>query len=62
MLKLNVRFHFERNIGIFFQNKNRFDSFTAVDIGKKLKLSLCLAKHHAMKTYLGSGGTATRIL
>jgi hypothetical protein len=32
-------------------------------IGKiKVKLSLCLTKHHAMKTYLGSGGIPPRIL
>jgi hypothetical protein len=29
--------------------------------GKKVKLSLCLTKHHAMKTYWGIGGIATRI-
>jgi hypothetical protein len=28
----------------------------------KLKFSLCLTKHHAMKTYWGSGDTAPRIL
>jgi len=28
----------------------------------KAKVSLCLAKHHAMKTYWGSGDTATRVL
>jgi hypothetical protein len=28
---------------------------------KKVKLSLCLTKHHAMKTYWGSGGIAPRI-
>jgi hypothetical protein len=28
----------------------------------KVKLSLCLTKHHAMKTYYGSGGIASRIL
>jgi hypothetical protein len=33
------------------------------DTGKvKVKLSLCLTKHHAMKTYWGSGGIAPRIL
>jgi len=26
------------------------------------KLSLCLTKHHAMKTYWGNGGIAPRIL
>jgi hypothetical protein len=32
-------------------------------LGKKLvKLSLCLTKHHPMKTYSGSGGIAPRIL
>jgi hypothetical protein len=28
----------------------------------KLKLSLCLTKHHAMKTYWGSGCVASRTL
>jgi hypothetical protein len=28
----------------------------------KVNLSLCLTKHHAMKTYWGSGGIAPRIL
>jgi hypothetical protein len=28
----------------------------------KVKLSLCLTKHHAMKKYWGSGGIAPRIL
>jgi hypothetical protein len=28
----------------------------------KVKLSLCLTKHHAMKTYWRSGGIAPRIL
>jgi hypothetical protein len=28
----------------------------------KLKLSLCLTKHHTVKTYWGSGGIARRIL
>jgi hypothetical protein len=27
-----------------------------------VKLSLCLTKHHAMKTYWGSGGVAPLIL
>jgi hypothetical protein len=30
--------------------------------GKKVKLSLCLTKHHAMKTYWGSGGLTSHIL
>jgi len=30
--------------------------------GEKVKLSLCLTKHHAMKMYWGSGGIAPRIL
>jgi hypothetical protein len=30
--------------------------------GKMVKLSLCLTKHHAMKTYRKSGGIAPRIL
>jgi hypothetical protein len=30
--------------------------------GKKVKLSLCLTKHHAMEAYQGSGGIAPLIL
>jgi hypothetical protein len=30
--------------------------------GKKVNLSLCLTKHHAMKMYRGNGGIASRIL
>jgi hypothetical protein len=29
---------------------------------KKVKLSMCLTKHHAMKAYRGSGGTNPYIL
>jgi len=28
----------------------------------KAKLSLCLTKHHAIRTYWGSGGIAPRVL
>jgi hypothetical protein len=28
----------------------------------KVKFSLCLTKHHAMKTYWGNGGIAPRVL
>jgi hypothetical protein len=41
------------------------DVITLIIFGKvkvKLKLSLCLTKHHAVKTYWGSGGLAPRIL
>jgi hypothetical protein len=30
--------------------------------GKKVELTLCLTKHHAMKAYWGSAGIAPRIL
>jgi hypothetical protein len=33
-----------------------------VNIKVKVKLSMCLTKHHAMKTYWGSGGIAPHIL
>jgi hypothetical protein len=33
-----------------------------VNLNVKVKLSLCLTKHHAMKAYRGSGGIAPRIL
>jgi hypothetical protein len=36
------------------------DCFSGVMV--KVKLSLCLIKHHAMKAYWGSGGIAPRIL
>jgi hypothetical protein len=40
-----------------------FGSMPLVKNGKgKVKLSLCLTKHHAMKTYWGSGGIAPRII
>jgi len=31
---------------------------TLLKLGAKVKLPLCLVKHHAMKTYRGSGGIA----
>jgi hypothetical protein len=31
-------------------------------LGKEVKISLCLTKHHAMKVYWGSGGISPRIL
>jgi hypothetical protein len=39
-----------------------FHSFRIKGKKVKVKLSLCLTKHHAMKTYWGSGGIAPRIL
>jgi hypothetical protein len=36
------------------------EKYTKVKV--KVKLSLCLTKHHAMRTYSGSRGTAPRIL
>jgi hypothetical protein len=33
-----------------------------VKVKGKVKLSLCLSKHHAMKAYWGSGGIAPLIL
>jgi hypothetical protein len=33
-----------------------------VKVNVKVKLSLCLTKHHAMKMYWGSGNIAPRIL
>jgi hypothetical protein len=34
----------------------------SISITMKVKLSLCLTKNHAMKTYWGSGGIASRVL
>jgi len=36
--------------------------FVCSSINVKVKLSLCLTKHHAMKAHWGSGGIAPRIL
>jgi hypothetical protein len=33
-----------------------------ISLRVKVKLSLCLTKHHAMKAYWGSGGIAPRFL
>jgi hypothetical protein len=41
---------FKNTSGIFKEGKG------------KVKLSLCLTKHHAIKTYRGSGGIASRII
>jgi len=38
------------------------DTISALDLKLKIKLSLFLTKHHAMKTYWGSAGIAKRIL
>jgi hypothetical protein len=46
-----------RNAGILPQHSN---GFTTQKV--KVKLSLCLTKHHGMKAYWGSGRTAPRIL
>jgi hypothetical protein len=35
---------------------------TVINHVKKVKMSLCLTKHHAMRTYWGSGSIAPRIL
>jgi hypothetical protein len=36
--------------------------FTIIMVMVKVKLSLCLTKHYAMKTYWGSGGIVAHIL
>jgi len=41
---------------------NIFNMFFNIKGKIKVKLSLCLTKHHAIKTYWGSGGIAPRIL
>jgi hypothetical protein len=40
----------------------KFKEIVPLKKGKKVKLSLCLTKHHAMKTYRGSGCTSPCIL
>jgi hypothetical protein len=39
-----------------------FNAAVPTITGKKVRLSLCLTKHHVMKTYWGNGGIAPRIL
>jgi hypothetical protein len=41
---------------------NEHSVSSKVKVKVKVNLSLCLTKHHAMKTYWGSGGIAQRIL
>jgi hypothetical protein len=46
------------------QNQNisiAYESFESV-VKVKIKLSLCLTKHHTMKTYWGSGGMKTKYM
>jgi hypothetical protein len=43
--------HMVVNVGVIVNNKRQ-----------KVKLSLCLTKHHAMKAYWGRGGIASRII
>jgi hypothetical protein len=51
---------------IQFTNFNKIYILCRVDLPMpnkvKVKLSPCLTKHHAMKTYWGSGDIAPRIL
>jgi hypothetical protein len=55
-----------KKVGLEINNDNTKYMFMPChqNAGKKVKvkLSLCLIKHHALKTYWGSGGTAPRIL
>jgi hypothetical protein len=39
-----------------------YNNFREDLVSYEVKLSLCLTKHHAMKTYWGSGVIAPRIL
>jgi hypothetical protein len=49
--------------GFWLEDLKGTDQWEDLGIGKvKVKLSLCLTKHHVMKTYWGSGGIAPRIL
>jgi hypothetical protein len=41
---------------------NRVDTRLEDKVKVKVKLSLCLTKHHAMKAFWGSGGIALCIL
>jgi hypothetical protein len=48
---------------MFFKNCTAMEEGGGKILGKKkVKLSLCLTKHYAMKTYWGSGGIAPLIL
>jgi hypothetical protein len=48
---------------VFTPNEGTPTTGSASDVIKvKVKLSLCLTKHHSMKTYWGSGSIAPRIL
>jgi hypothetical protein len=47
----------------YLKRKSAGSSFLVLlNVNVKVKLPLCLTKHHDMKTYWGSGGIAPRIL
>jgi hypothetical protein len=48
---------FAKDVSSFYLTTHSFGAWILF-----LKLSLCLTKHHAMKAYSGSGGTAPHIL
>jgi hypothetical protein len=48
-----------KNDDMLWKNKEKIQAHLE-DV--KVKLSLCLTKHHAMKAYWGSGGIAPLIL
>jgi hypothetical protein len=50
---------------IIEERTGRWKQYGIIEMSKvkvKVKLSLCLTKHHSMKAYWGSGGIAPRIL
>jgi hypothetical protein len=49
----------ESNTGIHFR-ETKWEGVVKVKV--KAKFSLCFTKHHAVKTYWGSGGIVPRIL
>jgi hypothetical protein len=52
--------HYKYSTVMIFKPPLKFILYLEGEV-KRIKLSLCLAKHHAMNTYWESGGTVPRI-
>jgi hypothetical protein len=62
LLTLLFNFTFEHTISKVLENQEGWEMDNKNSWSIKVKLSLCLTKHHAMKTYRGSEDIAPYIL
>jgi hypothetical protein len=61
-LHIPASFSFCKMSARYLLNRRHDSPQSHVNVKLKVNLSLCLTKHHAMKTYWGSGGIAPLIL